>query len=83
MYQASIPFILYFKDKVNKITIKNNEPRLIMETMFYERTIKSLIFIVSQNGSQIIFLNALAALIPNNIYNHWFKTIICLWKSAL
>lgn len=55
MYQASIPFILYFKDKVNKITIKNNEPRLIMETMFYERTINSLIFIVSQNGSQIIF----------------------------
>lgn len=70
MYQASIPFILYFKDKVIKITIKNNEPRLIMETMFYERTIKSLIFIVSQNGSQIIFLNALAASIPNNIYNH-------------
>lgn len=70
MYQTSIPFILYFKDKVNKITIKNNESRLIMETMFYERTIKSLIFIVSQNGSQIIFLNALAASIPNNIYNH-------------
>lgn len=70
MYQASIPFILYFKDSVNKITIKNNESRLIMETMFYERTIKSLIFIVSQNGSQIIFLNALAASIPNNIYNH-------------
>lgn len=55
MYQASIPFILNFKDKVNKITIKNNESRLIMETMFYERTIKSLIFIVSQNGSQINF----------------------------
>lgn len=55
MYQASIPFILNFKDKVNKITIKNNEPRLIMETMYYERTIKSLIFIVSQNGSQSFF----------------------------